>query len=432
MNVLLISLNHRTTPLAIREQLFLNDTQVVALLANCISQLDLIREMVIISTCNRVEFYCVAEDSARTSHLLLEHLRTWYKTDVELLQAHAMILHNHEAIIHLMRVASGLDSMILGEPQILSQVNTALSLAQSVSASGAILHRIFTDALHAGKRARTETAINEQTTSVSHVAAIKVAETLADKTNPHVLVIGAGEMARISIQALMARGITQLHLINRTQERTQALADEFGISAIEWHKLWDELEIADAVITATGAPHTILHAIDIQEVMERRNGRELLLVDVAVPRNIKAEIRHIAGTQVYDIDDLQEVVDANLAQRQACVPQVLAIVDEELEKCTKRLASRKVVPVIRDLRHKIRTVVDEELGDALGRLDHLSDSDKAVLQRFAHRIVNKVLHDPTTSLREHAVQSDLENYSQMVRELFALDNLQETEVAHYE
>lgn len=423
MNVLLIGFNYRHTPVDIREQLFVNDTQATALLAELTHQLDTVHEAVIVSTCNRVELYCVTDNVFRAEEQILTYLSVWFGIPNEILHTHRFMRHDRDAINHLMNVSSGLDSMILGEPQILGQVSRALESAQKVSASGKILNRIFTDAIHTGKRARTETPISEQSTSVSHVAVLKVAECLADVDNPRVVVVGAGEMAKICVRALLQRNMTNICIMNRTSERSQVLADEWGVTTRQWHQLWDELTTADAVITATGAPHTILHYPDVQAVMQDREQRPLLMVDVAVPRDIEPSIDALHAVNIFDIDDLRQVIDSNLAQRQACIPQVHSIIELELDKCTAWLAGLKVVPVIRGLREKVMAVVEDELITVLNRLDHLSTDDQEAIEKFAHRIVNKILHDPTTNLREHAMQDDSENYSQVVRDLFALDNL---------
>ncbi len=423
MNVLLIGFNYRQTPVDIREQLFVNEKNATALLAGLVAQIDTLNEAVILSTCNRVELYCVTDNAFHAEDQIITYLSEWFEIDTDILKDHRFVRHDHDAILHLMNVTSGLDSMILGEPQILGQVRRALESAQTVRASGSILNRVITDALHTGKRARTETAISEYSTSVSHVAVQKLVQNLADIENPRVIVVGAGEMAKICIRALMNHQMTNVVILNRTFERSQALADEYDVRAIEWHKLWNELRLADAVITATGAPHTILHHSDMQAILDDRELRELVMVDVAVPRDIEPSIDELAHVVVYDIDDLQQVVDEHVAQRRACIPQVHSIIESELEKCTGWLAGRKVVPVIRGLREKVSDVVEDELTTTLNRLEHLSEQDRLIVERFAHRVINKILHDPTTNLREHATHADSENYSKVVRDLFALDNV---------
>lgn len=424
MNVLLIGFNYRHTPVDIREQLFVDEQRATALLASLIAQIDSVSEAVILSTCNRVELYCVTDNAFRAEQQLLGHLSQWFEIDLDVLQAHHFVRHDRDVILHLMNVTSGLDSMILGEPQILGQVNRALESAQAVHANGTILNRIITDALHTGKRARTETAISEHTTSVSHVAVQKLVDNLKHIDDPRVIVVGAGEMAKICVRALQNHKLSNVVILNRTLERSQALADDYDFTAIEWHRLWPEIQKADAVITATGAPHTILHHNDMQSILQERDlQQDLVMLDVAVPRDIEPAIDDLDGVVVYDIDDLQQVVDEHVAQRQACIPQVHSIIEEELEKCTAWLAGRKVVPVIRGLREKVSDVVEDELLVTLHRLDHLPEQDRLVVERFAHRIINKILHEPTTNLREHATQDDSEHYSKVVRDLFALDDV---------
>jgi glutamyl-tRNA reductase len=423
MNVLLIGFNYRNTPVEIREQLFVDEARAAALLAELVNQLNSINEAIILSTCNRVELYCVTDNVFRAETHLIEYLGKWFEVDAQILQDHHFVRHDRDAIKHLMVVSSGLDSMILGEPQILGQVNRSFDSAQKIGASGTVLNRVFSDAVHTGKRARHETAISEHTTSVSHVAAQKVTESLHHIENPHVVVVGAGEMAKICVRALVNHNITNVEIINRTFERSKILADEFGVQATEWHKLHDTLKTTDAVMTATGAPHTLLQYEEMEVVMQMRKLRELVMVDVAVPRNIDATVDELNGAVVFDIDDLQQVVGLHVAQREACIPEVHSIIDDELDKCITWLAGRKVVPVIRDLREKVNDVVSEELLSVLQRLEHLSDTDRAAIEHFAHRVVNKVLHEPTTNLREHATEQDSDNYSKVVRDLFALNSV---------
>jgi glutamyl-tRNA reductase len=284
------------------------------------------------------------------------------------------------------------------------------------------------DAVHAGKRARTETAISQHTTSVSHVAALLAQPHLGRARRA--LLLGAGEMARSAASALLQHGAAQVIVANRTYDAAQALAEQVNaalpagderVCAIEWSRLWNALAASDVVMTATAAPHTLLHAPDLRRVQAERGGRPLVLIDIAVPRNVDPLARTLQGVTVFDMDDLQRVVDHHLAQRQACVPQVEAIIAEASQTFAAWLASRRVVPVIKDLRHRLQAVVQDELALAMTRLNDLDDAERAVLQRFAHRVVNKLLHAPTATLHERANSPDAETYAGVLREMFALD-----------
>lgn len=245
-----------------------------------------------------------------------------------------------------MRVAAGLDSMMLGDPQILGQVAHAFDEAQAARTSGAILSHLFTQALHAGKRARTETGVGRQTTSVGHAAALLIKAKVEDLSCTPVLVVGAGKMAALAARALQMHGARDITCINRTCARAEVVADQVQGRALPWASLSAGLAAADVVMTATGAPHTVISIDDVEPVLARRRGRALLFVDIAVPRDVDTAVGDLPNVQRYDVDDLQAVLDANWAQRRAAVPAVEAVVQEAVEQVTTWLHSREVVPVI--------------------------------------------------------------------------------------
>jgi glutamyl-tRNA reductase len=393
----MIGLDYRTAPLALRERLYLSPAQQAVFLAS------IDQPAVILSTCNRLEIYAGDVES------LLGALCRYFGMDVEPCLTQ---LTDHAAIVHLMRVACGLESLALGETEILGQVGDALQRAQAVQATDSALHRLFTQAIHAGKRARHETAISHHTTSISHVAAHLVGR--HTQVNPRVVIIGAGEMAELAIQALRSQPISTITLVNRTYDKAVTLATRWQVEAKLWSSLWQVIEAADVVITATGAPHAILEAPEIAQVMTQRQQRPLTLIDIAVPRNVAPEVRALPQVNYYDLDHLQQVIDDHWAERQGAIPAVEAIIAEECAKFQQWLEERTVIPVIKDLRAKVEGVVQTELDDLLQRLDHLSESEKRLLERFAHRVVNKLLHPPTTYLRAHQEDADV------VRELFAI------------
>lgn len=393
----MIGLDYRTAPLSLRESLYLSPAQQAVFLAS------IDQPAVILSTCNRLEIY------AGEVETLLGALCRYFGMDLAACLTH---LTDHAAIDHLMRVACGLESLALGETQILGQVGDALQRAQAVQATDPALHRLFTHAIHAGKRARHETAISHHTTSISHVAA-----QLACRDRnlaPRVVILGAGEMAELAVQALRSQQVTAITIVNRTYDKAAALADRWQVTAALWSALWDAIRVADVVITATGAPHTILEAPEIAQVIAEREHRPLTLIDIAVPRNVAADVRALPGVIYYDLDHLQQVIDEHWAERQGAIPAVEAIIAEESAKLIQWLEERAVIPVIKDLRTKVESVMQTELESLLQRLDHLSESEKRLIERFAHRVVNKLLHPPTTYLRAH--QED----AGVVRELFAL------------
>ena len=417
MAVLSIGMNHRTAPVELRERLFLNTDALTGMLER-LSARDAIREAVALSTCNRMEVYAVTRDDAQAEHIIRRELCHAGGFTPEEIAPHLIVLEDERAVRHLFRVASGLESLILGEAQILGQVGDALDLANASQSAKTLLGRVFNAALHTGKRARTETAISRYTTSVSHAAA-QLVKNCVPTNQPKVLILGAGEMAQLAAQATRDLGGFEVTISNRTLPHAQILAENIGAKVIEWSRLWDCLAQVDAVICATGAPHPVLYAPDMRRMLDtRRNPAPLLVVDIAVPRDVAPEA--IPLVSYYDIDDLQHVVDGNLAQRKSNTRAVETIIDEEVAKFMTWINERNMVPVIRDLRRDVQAIIQTELDLALNRLSHLSDFERAIIERMAHRIANKILHAPTLSLRERAANGDRENYAEIVRDLFSL------------
>jgi len=439
VSIILVGLNHRTAPIELREQLALSTNQLhVALdsirsFAHTPTKLQptevTIHEAIILSTCNRLEIYARVQGAAQGQRAVLAFLARLQGFTPDELQAHLYCMQDDDVIQHLMRVASGLDSMILGEPQILGQVTNAYGKAQAAGTSGPILSQLFSRAIHAGKRAHSETDISRHTTSVSHAAAQLVIEQLGTLADHNILIMGAGEMAVLAAKAMRWQGAKQLTFINRTDTRAEKLAEEFEGIALSWYQLQDALIWADVVISATGAPHPVLYARDVQRICHRRGQRPLIVMDIALPRDVEEAVGELARVQRYDIDDLQVTVDENRAQRAEALPQVEAIIQQELAIFLEWLHSRQVVPVITHLRQWAKSIAEAEVAQALNRLDDDNCRTQAVINRLAHRIVNKILHEPTVQLRQQAAQGNGYGYAHAVRELFALQAQMQPECA---
>lgn len=435
MQIILVGLNHRTAPVALREQMDLascglrmaldelneSDMQAVAP-ASSLSVRNSLKESVILSTCNRLEIYGLVTGEAETGWRHLEQFLAGLQgvAEQELLP-HLYHMAGHEAIVHLMKVAAGVDSMILGEPQILGQVSKAQIEARSAGTTGPVLSHLFDLAAHAGKRARTETEIGRHTTSISHAAAKLVAEKMDGLDQIHLLIVGAGEMAEVAAQALQSRGATQLSFINRTYSRAETLAKKFTGRALNWYHLPAALAMADAVICATGAPHIVIHENDVLAVLPERLGRPLLFVDIGVPRDVEEKVGRLPGVLRYDIDRLQSVVDGNLAQRQAAIPDVEAIIGEETLRFESWLQGRQVLPVLLELRRKAKDIADAELERNRFVLDEMAPHNQEQINRMVHRIVNKMLHEPTVRLKASAAEGNGVEYAHVLRELFDLE-----------
>ena len=421
MSMILVGLNHRTAPVALREQLALTGEKLREALAELNGKAVPLHEVVILSTCNRLEIYATADDSDSALRWLDDYLAKL--EDIDLAELYPSLYHlaGRDVIEHLMRVASGLDSMILGEPQILGQVNQAFGEAHTAGTTGAVLSRFFTQAVHAGKRARTETEISQHTTSVSHAAVRLARQHIGELDKLSVLIVGAGEMAHLAAESLVKYKPKAIHFINRTCARAEEMACEIGGTAIHWHELLPALTKTDVVIASTGAPHPVIFAEELAEILPLRQGRPLLIVDIAVPRDIDEAVDDLPGVVLYDIDDLNRVLDKNIAQRQASAVEVEKIITQETNGFIEWMQSREVVPVIVELRQKLAEIAEKEVQLALNRLDDLDADEQKVVDKLAHRIVNKILYEPTKRLKEQAVKGKGPYYAEAVVELFDLD-----------
>jgi glutamyl-tRNA reductase len=427
--IILVGLNHRTTPVKLREQLSLCGdkllTSVKALscyrLVEYSGDATPVCENVVLSTCNRLEVYAWVENAASGWTTIQSFLAQRHGLSLDHLSPHLYFLEGEAAITHLFRVASGLDSMILGEPQILGQVSRALGTSQDAKAVGPVLSRLFMQASHAGKKARSETAISRHTTSISHAAVLLAREQVDDIRRVRALVVGAGEMGALAAEALHMQGVKAITCINRTEASAMALARRVQGQVLNWHALPNALAWADVVITATSAPHTIIHRSDVAQVLPHRQGRPLVFVDTAMPRDVEETIDDLELVYRYDIDDLRATMDTSRAQRKAEVPAVEAIVKSEVQSFVEWLHNRQVAPIITDLRNKALALAHDEVEQALRRLEGLPERDRQVINRLAHRIVNKLLHTPTQCLKTRTASRIDQDYVQVVRDLFCLE-----------
>lgn len=422
MTLIVVGLNHQTAPVCIREQFTLGGDNLRAAL-DSLQQNPVLDEIAILSTCNRLEFYASTTDVLAGWQIFEQFLVQSKQISLTELQPTLYYESGENVAHHLMRVASGLDSMILGEPQILGQVNTAFNEAREAGAVGPILSRLFTQAIHCGKRARTDTDISRHTTSVSHAAVRLALKHIKDMRTANVLVVGAGEMAELAANALTKYNCQSITFINRTCAKAENLANQFNGQMVSWHKLLEALKTADVVICSTGAPHAVIFAEEVQLILpERQREHPLLLIDIAVPRDVEEAVSDLEGVIRYDIDDLNQVVDSNMAQRQASALEVERIIAQELDIFLAWLQSRDVVPVLVELREKASEIARREVQLALNRLDDLDDYQQKIVDRLAHRIVNKILHEPTLRLKEQAAAGNGALFASVLADLFTLDS----------
>jgi glutamyl-tRNA reductase len=415
--LLALGASHKTAPLAVRERLALLDGQVGAMLEELVTH-DAIQEAVALSTCNRTELYLVSSDPVEAESYVLALLARRAGIRPTELVERIYAERNCDAARHLCRVASGLDSMIVGESEVQGQVKRAYEAALGARTTGPLTNKLFRVALSTGKRVRAETASAEGGASVASAALDAARETLGDLADRRVLILGAGETAELTARALHAHGVRTMFIANRRRDRAIALAKRFGGASLPFDALPVELERADIVISSTASPHTILGAEELDEV---RQGRPLLLIDLAVPRDIDPECATVDGVTLLDMDSLQRKVARHLSVRQAEAGRAEGIVEEEIQAFAGWLGSLEVLPTLAALRARGDAVVSALLAENEGRWETLSDRDRERVEALARAVVNRLLHEPTTRLR--ALEADSRHARlQLLRELFGLDD----------
>jgi glutamyl-tRNA reductase len=418
--LLALGVSHKTAPLDLRERLSLTEGRAVGALRELTDAAG-IHEAAAISTCNRTELYLIVSDPVEAESTALGVLTRQAGIRPTELLGHLYSLRAGEAARHLLRVTAGLDSMIVGEAEIQGQVKRAYELALVEGGTGPILNRLFRGALAAGGRAREETGISEKGVSIPSVAVELARRALGDLSDRRVLVVGAGETAELVARALTARGVRTVFVANRHYDRAIGLAQRFGGGAVRFEELPEQLAQADIVLTATNSPHHIVERDDLAHVMAERDGRPLLAIDIAVPRDIEPECREIAGVSVHDIDDVQQIVERNASGREAEAKQAERIIETELDRFERWLASLEVVPTISALRERGDEIVRRVLAENDGRWESLGEADRERLEAMAKAIASRLLHEPTLRMRRSAGSDDAYFYVSALRELFGLD-----------
>jgi glutamyl-tRNA reductase len=417
--LLALGASHKTAQLSLRERIALTDTGAEALMAELVAT-PAIQEAVAVSTCNRTELYVVVRDPVEGETEVLSALaRRAGIRPTELLES-IYSLRNCDAARHLYRVASGLESMVIGESEVQGQLKRAYELALETRTTGPLTNRLFRAALATGKRVRTETAIAAGHASMASVAADAARAALGDLGGRHVLIVGAGETAELTAQALHAQGVTTMFVANRRRERATALAQRFGGASGGVDSLPAELERADIVVTSTSSPHHLIGAEELAVVIEARQRRPLLLIDLAVPRDIEPECAELPGVTLIDVDGLQAQVARGLSGRRGGARHAERIVEEEIQTFARWLGSLEVTPTLRALRARGDAVVDRLLAENEGRWEALTERDRERVEKLARAAVSRLLHEPT--VRVKGLEGDHRHARlQLLRELFDLE-----------
>ncbi|MGA3055950.1 MAG: glutamyl-tRNA reductase [Candidatus Korobacteraceae bacterium] len=417
MNFVVIGVNHQTAPVEVREQFAIPEAR----LAEAVKSLAAypgIEEGMIVSTCNRVEMLARTTNGSAD---LQGFLRQLYGFDPEPYRKYLYEHRSRDAVRHIFRVASSLDSMIVGEPQILGQVKEAYATARAVGAVNSQLDALLTRSFAVAKRVRNETAVATSAVSIASVAVDLAKKIFGNLQGTSVYLVGAGKMCELAARHLLAHGATQIYVANRTFERAAALAKKFNGTAVPFERLYETVPNADIVISSTGAPHAIFRKEHGERFLSQRRNRPMFFIDIAVPRDIDPELNKLDGIFVYDIDDLQQVVSSHIADRRTEADRAEAIVQLEVDKFESRLQTLDVVPTIVSLQEHLETVRQAEIDRVRGRLGALSPEQELAVEALSRGIINKIMHTPITTLKSAARESsEATTVVDLVRKLFGL------------
>ncbi|MBC8258959.1 MAG: glutamyl-tRNA reductase [SAR324 cluster bacterium] len=415
MHFSVIGWNFRNTPVEIRDSLALTPEQQVELGHQLKGRFDL-GGVAILSTCNRTELYLVnAEEQLEQ---IIEQLESYWK--LYKLRESVYTIHNLAGVKHLFRVASSLDSMVLGEPQILGQLKDTFHTFNEAGLTGKLLHPLFTRSFSTAKRVRTETTLASNAVSISYAAVELAKHIFEDLSKQTVMVIGAGEMAELAVRHLMRNGISQLFVTNRTFLSAAKLAEKFQGLAVPFEHLKRHLHQADIIISSTGARDFIITSEMVKQSLRQRKGNSMFFIDIAVPRDVDPEINELNGTYCYDIDDLQAHVSQNQQERKKQSFVAEEIIEEEILEVELWFKSLSAVPTIRSLRRAFHSKAEEEMEKAFRRMKNLPASEQKEIEQFVHRLIHKLLHDPSHNLKQIAHSEDAHLYLESVKKIFDL------------
>lgn len=425
MHIVVVGVNYKTAPVEIREKLTFGESELVEAM-KALQQQKSILENVIISTCNRTEIYAVVDQVHTGRYYIKTFLADWFQMEKDVLAPYLKIFENEAAVEHLFRVACGLDSMILGETQILGQVRSSYLLAQQENTIGTVFKQLFKQAVTLAKRAHAETEIGSNAVSVSYAAVELAKKIFGDLSSKHVLVLGAGKMGELALQNLYGSGVKKVTVINRTFEKAQHLAEKFSGNAKSLSELQCALVEADILISSTGAKEYVITKEMMTNVEKMRKGRPLFMVDIAVPRDLDPALSELESVFLYDIDDLEGIVQANLEERKKAAEQIEIMIEAELVEFQQWLHTLGVVPVLAALREKALAIQAETMQSLERKLPHLSERDRKVISKHTKSIINQLLRDPILRAKELAAEPNAEEALQLFAKIFNIEEALQT------
>lgn len=420
MYILQVGFNYKTTPIEIREKLAFDENKIEDAIG-ALSQRKSILENVIISTCNRTEIYAVVDQIHTGRYYIKQFMSDWFDVPMEEFASYLEINENDDAIEHLFRVSVGLHSMVLGETQILGQVRDAFLTAQKINATGTMFNELFKRAITFAKRAHKETAIGEHAVSVSYAAVELAKKIFGDIQDKHVVIYGAGEMGELAVKNLHGAGVEKITVVNRTLERAKELAQQFRANAKTADEIDAVLKEADILISSTAAKEPVLAKKDIEPIQKARKGKPLFLVDIAVPRDLDADISELDSVFLYDIDDLEHIVDKNLAEREEAAAAIEMQLDLEIDDFKEWVTTLGVVPVIRALREKALEIQGETFASIKRKIPDLTEREQKVISKHTKSIINQLLKEPIIQAKEMAGEKNADELLSLFVDVFGID-----------
>lgn len=420
MHVVVVGMNYRTAPVEIREKFALPESQWADAVHH-LRQMKSVLECVIVSTCNRTEMYVVVDRLHMCGHYIRGFMEQWYGIPRQDFTPYLYIYENDQAVEHLFRVAAGLDSMIVGETQILGQIRQAFLFAQTEGTTGTCFNQLFKQAITFAKRAHSETNINDNAVSVSY-AAIELGKRIFGSFNgKNVLIIGAGKMSELTVKHLYANGAAEVMVANRTLEKAVQLAELYDGRASTLEQLDQLLADADIVISSTGSPSYVLRKSDVERAMKNRRTRPIFFIDIAVPRDLEPTISEVSNVFLYDIDDLEGIVESNLVKRNKEAAKIQLLIEGEIQQYHYWLQMLGVSPLIRALQSKADQIHEDTLNSMFNKLPDLTEREAKIISRLSKSMLNQLLHDPILQLKEMAAEKNGPEALNYFNELFALN-----------
>lgn len=427
MHILVVSLNYKTAPVEIREKLTFQPNELGQAMKQLKNQKSIL-ENVIISTCNRTEIYAVVDQLHTGRYYVKAFLADWFGLDKDDVTPYLNIYETDGAIWHLFKVACGLDSMILGETQILGQVRTSFLLAQEEETIGTVFNQLFKQAVTLAKRAHSETEIGANAVSVSYAAVELGKKIFGDLKTKHVLILGAGKMGELAVKNLYGHGVEKVTVLNRTVEKAELLAQRFDGQARGMNELQCTLVEADIVISSTGASGYVITKELMTYVEKMRKGRPLFMVDIAVPRDLDPKLAELDNVFLYDIDDLQGIVEANMKEREAAAEQIHLLMEAEMVEFKQWINTLGVVPVISALREKALAIQAETMQSIERKMPNLTEREKKLLNKHTKSIINQMLRDPIVKVKELAAEPNAEQLLDLFQKIFNIEEVVEEQV----